>query len=130
MTLTICKHTKAKKAAWRYFGGCCSYVVLDKLKEGVIKPDLYEPELNPVYRDMLAHYGVVADPARVRDPNRKGTVENAIQHTQSTALKGRRFETIEEQNAFLDQWEIRWAAPRIHGSARRQVEAMFQKERA
>ncbi len=116
--------------AWRYFGGCCSYVVLDNLKEGVIKPDLYEPELNPVYREVLAHYGVVADPARVRDPNRKGTVENAIQHTQSTALKGRRFETIEEQNVFLEQWETRWAAPRIHGSARRQVEAMFQDERA
>lgn len=121
---------KLHEQAWRYFGGSCSYVVLDNLKEGVIKPDLYEPELNPVYRDVLAHYGVVADPARVRDPNRKGTVENAIQHTQSTALKGRRFETIEEQNTFLDQWETRWAAPRIHGGARRQVEAMFQEERA
>ena len=116
--------------AWRYFGGSCTYVVLDNLKEGVIKPNLYEPELNPVYRDLLAHYGVVADPARVRDPNRKGTVENAIQHTQSTALKGERFETIEEQNTFLEQWETRWAAPRIHGSARRQVETMFQEERA
>ena len=67
--------------------------VLDNLKEGVIKPDLYEPELNSVYAAVLAHYGVVADPARVRDPNRKGTVENAIGHTQSTALKGRRFES-------------------------------------
>lgn len=27
-------------------------MVLDKLKEGVIKPDLYEPEMNPVYRDV------------------------------------------------------------------------------
>ena len=115
--------------AFRYFGGTTAYVVLDNLKEGVLKPDLYEPELNPVYRDVLAHYGVVADPARVRDPNRKGTVENAIGHTQSTALKGRRFETIDEQNVFLEQWETKWAAPRIHGSAKRQVEAMFQEER-
>ncbi len=115
--------------AWRYFGGCCAYVVLDNLKEGVIKPDLYEPALNPVYRDVLAHYGVVADPARVRDPNRKGTVENAIQHTQSTALKGKRFETIEAQNDFLEQWETKWAAQRIHGSMRRQVETMYQEER-
>jgi hypothetical protein len=113
--------------AFRYFGGTTAYVVLDNLKEGVIKPDLYEPELNSVYRDVLAHYGVVADPARVRDPNRKGTVENAIQHTQSTALKGRRFETIDEQNVFLEQWETKWAAPRIHGSAKRQVEAMFRR---
>ncbi len=116
--------------AFRYFGGTTAYVVLDNLKEGVIKPDLYEPELNPVYRDVLAYYGVVADPATVRDPNRKGTVESAIQHTQSTALKGRRFETIDEQNAFLEQWETKWAVPRIHGSGKRQVEAMFQEERA
>ena len=116
--------------AFRYFGGCPQYVVLDNLKEGVLKPDLYEPELNPVYSAMLGHYGVVADPARVRDPNRKGSVENAIGHTQGTALKGRRFETIEEQNAHLEQWETKWAAPRIHGSAKRQVEAMFQEERA
>lgn len=32
--------------AWRYFGGSCRYVVLDNLKEGVLKPDLYEPELS------------------------------------------------------------------------------------
>lgn len=115
--------------AWQYFGGCCSYVVLDNLKEGVIKPDRYEPELNAVYAAVLAHYGVVADPARVRDPNRKGSVENAIGHTQATALKGRRFESIEEQNTFLEHWEGTWAAQRIHGSTRQQVEAMFQEER-
>ena len=115
--------------AFRHFGGCPQYVVLDNLKEGVIKPDLYEPELNPVYAATLAHYGVVADPARVRDPNRKGTVEHAIGHTQATALKGRRFESIEEQNTFLAQWEKNWAAKRIHGTERRQVQAMFAEER-
>ena len=73
--------------AFRSFGGSVAYVVLDNLKQGVIRPDLYAPELNPVYAAMLAHYGAIADPARVRDPDRKGTVENAIQHTQSTALK-------------------------------------------
>lgn len=115
--------------AWRYFGGSCRYVVLDNLKEGVVKPDLYEPELNAVYAATLAHYGVVADPARVRDPNRKGSVENAIGHTQATALKGRRFESLQEQNDLLEHWETKWAASRIHGSARRQVQAMFDEER-
>ena len=115
--------------AWRYFGGACQYVVLDNLKEGVIKPDLYEPELNAVYAATLVHYGVVADPARVRDPNRKGTVEHAIGHTQATALKGRRFESIDEQNDYLEHWETKWCAPRIHGSTKRQVQAMFEEER-
>jgi transposase len=115
--------------AFRYFGGCTQYVVLDNLKEGVIKPDIYEPEINRLYAAVLAHYRCVADPARIRDPDRKGTVENAIQHTQSTALKGRRFESIEAQNAHLMDWEERWASKRMHGRAKRQVEAMFQEER-
>ena len=104
-------------------------MVLDNLKEGVIKADLYEPELNTVYAAMLEHYGVVADPARVRDPNRKGTVENAVQHTQDTALKGRTFESIERQNEWLVHWEKQWAAQRIHGRTKRQVEEMFQEEK-
>ena len=115
--------------AFRYFGGCPQYVVLDNLKEGVVKPDLYEPQLNKVYAATLAHYGVVADPARVRDPNRKGTVENAIGHTQATALKGRRFDSLQEQDEFLAHWERNWAAKRIHGTERRQVQAMLQEER-
>ena len=82
-----------------------------------------------MYAATLAHYEVVADPARVRDPDRKGTVENAIGHTQATALKGRRFESIEEQNDFLEHWEVKWAASRIHGRERRQVQAMFEEER-
>ena len=114
--------------AWRAFGGCCQYVVLDNLKEGVLRPDIYAPELNPVYGALLAHYGVVADPCRVRDPNRKGTVESAIQHTQGTALKGRRFDSIDAQNAWLAHWEERWAALRIHGRKKRQVLEMFREE--
>ena len=114
--------------AFRTFGGSVQYVVLDNLKQGVLRPDLVAPEINPVYAAMLAHYGAVADPARVADPNRKGTVENAIQHTQSTALKGRQFESIEAQNAWLAHWEERWAAPRIHGRKKRQVLQLFAEE--
>ena len=114
--------------AFRALGGCPRYVVLDNLREGVIRPDLYAPELNPVYAAMLAHYAVVADPCRVADPNRKGVVENAIGHTQGTALKGRRFDSIEAQNAWLAHWEERWAALRIHGRKKRQVLEMYREE--
>ena len=115
--------------AFNYFGGCPQYIVLDNLKEGVIKADIFEPTLNHLYAAMLNHHGVVADPARIEDPDRKGTVENAINHTQETALKGRKFESIEEQNEHLMHWEEKWAAPRIHGRAKRQVQAMFEEEK-
>ena len=114
--------------AFRAFGGCCQYVVLDNLKQGVLRPDWYAPALHPVYAALLAHDGVVADPCRVRDPNRKGTVESAIQHTQGTALKGRTVETIEAQNTWLAHWEEHWAATRIHGRKKRQVLELFREE--
>ena len=68
-------------------------VVLDNLREGVLTPDIYDPALNPLYRDVLAHYGAVALPCRVRDPDRKGKVETGVGHAQKTPLKGLRFET-------------------------------------
>ena len=34
-------------------------VVLDNLQEGVLTPDIYDPTLNPLFKDVLAHYGVV-----------------------------------------------------------------------
>ncbi len=115
--------------AFRYLTGCPQYVTLDNLKEGVIKPDIYDPDLNVLYAAVLSHYGVVADPARVSDANRKGTVENAVKHTQDTALKGRKFCSIDAQNDWLRHWEERWASLRIHGRAKRQVEEMFREER-
>lgn len=120
---------KLHEEAFRYFGGVPQYIVLDNLKEGVLKPDIYDPELNPVFAAMLSHYGAVADPCRVADPDRKGTVENAIKHTQDTALKGREYDTIEAQNEWLMRWEECWAAPRIHGRTKRQVQEMFLEEK-
>jgi len=58
--------------AFRRLGGACRTVVLDNLSEGVLKPDIYDPAVNPLYRDMLAHYGAIALPCRVADPDRKG----------------------------------------------------------
>jgi transposase len=114
--------------AFRRLGGAPRIVVLDNLKEGVIKPDAYEPQLNPLYQDVLAHYGVTALPCRVRDPNRKGKVESGINHVQRK-LKGLRFENPEEAQSYLDRWETNWADTRIHGTTKRQVRLMFEEEK-
>jgi len=42
-------------------------VVLDNLREGVLTPDVYDPTLNPLYRDVLRHYGAVALACRTAD---------------------------------------------------------------
>jgi transposase len=113
---------------FRRLGGAVRVVVLDNLREGVLTPDIYDPTLNPLYRDVLTHYGAVALPCRVGDPDRKGKVESAIDHTQG-ALKGLRVERLDEAHAYLDRWDARWADTRIHGTTKRQVAAMFAEER-
>jgi transposase len=115
--------------AFRRLGGTVKVIVLDNLGEGVLTPDIYDPALNPLYRDVLAHYGVVALPCRVGDPDRKGKVEAGVGHAQKTPLKGLRFETLEAAQAYLDRWETHWADTRIHGTTKRQVAVMFAEER-
>lgn len=115
--------------AFRRLGGSTRIVVLDNLKEGVLVPDIYDPSLNPLYRDVLAHYGAVALPCRIKDPDRKGKVESGVGHAQRTPLKGKRFESLEEAQAYLDRWETNCADTRIHGTTKRQVAVMFAEEK-
>ena len=115
--------------AFRRLGGVTKVAVLDNLREGVLKPDIYDPTVNPLYRDMLRHYNVVALPCRVRDPDRKGKVERGVGHAKNTPLKGLRFESLEEAQTYLDHWETKWADTRIHGTTKRQVATMFAEEK-
>jgi len=115
--------------AFRRLTGVTRVVVLDNLREGVLAPDIYDPTLNPLYRDVLQHYGAVPLACRVADPDRKGKVEAGVGHAKKTPLKGLRFESLEQAQTYLDHWEARWADTRIHGTTKRQVAVMFAEER-
>jgi len=115
--------------AFRRLGGSTRVIVLDNLREGVLQADIYDPALNPLYRDVLRHYNTVALPCRRADPDRKGKVERGVGHAKNTPLKGQRFESLQEAQTYLDHWEERWADTRIHGTTKRQVAAMFAEER-
>ena len=131
----LCFHSSTRtwaemhEQAFRRLGGTTRVVIPDNLKEGVLTPDIYDPALNPLYRDVLGHYGVVAMPCRVRDPDRKGKVESGVGHAQKTPLKAQRFESLEASQLYLYRWEERWADTRIHGTTKRQVAAMFAEEK-
>jgi transposase len=49
------------------------------LRSGVTKACRYEPDLNPTYAEMAAHYGVAVIPARPRKPQDKAKVEVGVQ---------------------------------------------------
>jgi len=115
--------------AFRYYGGVPESIVIDNLKAGVIKPDLYDPELNPKLRDFAKHYNTCIMPTKVATPRHKGKVENSVKYVQDNALKGRKFSSLQEQNNFLRYWEENVADKRIHGTTKRQVSQMFEEEK-
>jgi transposase len=114
--------------AFRALGGTTRVIVLANLGEGVKRPDYCDPMLNPQYRQVLAHYGVVGVPAKVRDPDRKGKVERGVGYAQ-LRLEHRRFDSLAEAQSFLDTWTSTVADPRIHGTTKRVVKEHFDEER-
>jgi transposase len=111
--------------AFHFFNGVTQTVKLDNLKAGVIKPDIYDPALNPVYAAYAIHAGFVALPCQPNQPNQKGRVEHDVGYTKSNGLAGKRFESIDDGNTALRCWNKRWASTRIHGTTRMQVRRMF-----
>ena len=47
--------------AFNYLGGVPRRIILDNLKSGVIKPDLYDPRFNRAYSEMAEHYSTFLD---------------------------------------------------------------------
>ena len=90
--------------AFEFFGGVTEVVAPDNLKAGVKDPLYYEPDLNPTYQEMAAHYGVAAIPARVRKPRDKAKVEAAVQLVERwiiAVLRKRTFFSLTELNAAI-----------------------------
>ena len=54
-----------------FLGGVPELRVPDNLKSAVKSPARYEPDLNPSYAELAAHYGVTVLPARARKPRDK-----------------------------------------------------------
>jgi hypothetical protein len=58
----------------------------------------------------------------------KGKVERGVDYVKNNALKGRKFDSLYEQNQFLLNWETRIADTRIHGTTRKQVGKLFREQ--
>jgi transposase len=119
-----------ENAFW-YFGGVPKTLIPDNLKAAVQTPDWFDPEINPKLQSFCAHYGTVVLPTKPRTPRHEGKVESGVGYVQGNGLKGRTFNSLEEQNRYLLQWEQGVADRRIHGTTKRQVAPYFEEvERA
>lgn len=77
-----------------FLGGVPEVVVPDNLKSGVTKACYYEPDVNPTYQNMAAHYGTTVLPARVRKPRDKAKAETGVQIVERWILAALRNHTF------------------------------------
>jgi transposase len=111
--------------AFREFGGVPLVVRHDNLKAAVVRACLYDPDNNTIYQAFAAHWGFTSLPTQPRHPQENGKQERSGGYVKDNALKGRRFDSLDEHNAFLRQWNRTVARLRIHGTTRRQVWTHF-----
>jgi transposase len=87
--------------ALEYFGAVPQVLVPDQLRAAVSGPDRYDPEINPTYAEMAAHYGMAVVPARAGEPRDKAKVETGVQIAERwilACLRNRRFFSLDELN--------------------------------
>jgi transposase len=87
--------------ALAFFQGAPAILVPDNCKVAVRHPCRYEPDLNPTYQEMAAHYGMAVIPARVRKPRDKAKVEAGVLLVERwilAALRKRRFFSLADLN--------------------------------
>ena len=92
--------------ALEFFGGVPELLVPDNLASAVQRAHRYEPEINPSYAELAAHYGTAVVPARPRRPRDKGSAEVAVQLVERwvlARLRNTTFCTLGELNERIAQ---------------------------
>lgn len=95
---------------FEFIGGLTEAIVPDNTRTGVSKACRYEPDLNPTYQEMAAHYGVAVVPARPYKPRDKAKVEVGVQVVQRwivAALRHRKMFSLDELNSAIGELLVR-----------------------
>ena len=86
---------------FEFLRGVSELLIPDNTRTGVSRACRYEPDLNPAYQEMAAHYGVGVLPARRRKPRDKAKVEAGVLVAERwilAALRHRKFFSLAELN--------------------------------
>jgi len=91
LTQTVSDVCEGLDAAWRFFGGIPKRAVIDNASSMVTVASAQAPGLQRSFREYAQARGILVDPARVRRPQDKGRVENAVPYVRERWSDGERF---------------------------------------
>jgi transposase len=123
----IATFLRLHERAFRDLGGVPRVIRHDNLKAAVVRACLYDPDISVVYTAFSQHWGFTALPTRPENPRENGKQERSGGYVKDNALKGRRFNALDEQNQHLRHWNRTVARLRIHGTTRKQVFSHFEE---
>lgn len=104
-------------------------MVIDNLKAGVLKADLYLPHFNPAYQELAEHYGCFIDPARPYHPKDKAKVERTVPVVREFFRKCKALEPqleLARANHHARTWCWETNGQKVHGTTGQKPREVFQ----
>lgn len=95
---------RACENALHFYGGTPAAIVPDNLRAAVSRSDRHEPVINQDFEAFAEHYGCAVYPARVRHPQDKALVENAVKLMYRSVypeVQSREFHDLDSLNSAL-----------------------------
>lgn len=118
--------------AWSAYGGVAAVTVPDNLKSGVTKACWYDPEVNPSYAELAAHFNTIVLPTRTAKPRDKAAVEAGVLSVERwvmAPLRNRTFHSLAELNAAIKDKVAELNARAFRGEATSRAELFEELER-
>jgi len=113
--------------AWEFFGGVTSRVVLDNLKDAVLKADRYEPVFQRTFEEYAKHRGFVIDATVPRHAKGKPHVERQVPYVRENFFRGENFISRDHAQREAIRWCLKTAGKRIHGTTRKKPVEEFEQ---
>jgi transposase len=120
--------TQSHVDMFTWFGGVTRILTMDNLKDGVLKPDIYDPIINRSYADLAEFYKTFIDPCRIASPQDKGKVERDVPTVREFFRKTITLypsASIGELNSYAREWLVKEYGLRPHGSTGEAPYALF-----
>jgi Integrase core domain len=113
------------ESAWRFFGGVFTVLIPDNASAIVAQADALNPRFTAGWLEYAQARGFATDPARVRSPRDKPTVERAVQYVRGNCFAGEDFVDLADAQARAEAWCRDTAGQRVHGTTQARPAEVF-----
>jgi transposase len=114
--------------AFRHFGGVTLSCLYDNPRTLVLGRRENRVVWHPVFEDFARYYGFTPHACQPYRARTKGKVESGVKYVKRNALAGRRFNSWEELNGWLERWNGEVADVRLHGTTHERPVERFARE--